>query len=142
MKLVEKSNYLALLPFLTKVKINHYFAKSVLTQRANGKVYVDNETSPSSFYIVSGYGMSLLFGKTNNHEFNLKLRDYLLNTDQQREQEEWLQVYPQQWSDVLNKLCGCRLVGNTNFSADEKLNYVVQFTRINSPLMKTNSNTM
>jgi len=131
MKIVDESNYLKLLPFLAEVNINHYFAKSVLTQRTKGVVYVDNQASPSSFYIASGYGMSLLFGKTNNHEFNLQLRDYLLNANQQRAKEEWLQVYPQQWSNVLKKLCSDKLIPNNHFNSDEKLSYVVQNTRIN-----------
>ena len=131
MKLVKKSNYLSLLPFLTEVNINHYFAKSVLTQRAEGIVYVDDEISPSSFYIASGYGMSLLFGKTNNHAFNLQLRDYLLNTNKHRAKDEWLQVYPQRWNDVLAQLYGDKLISNNDINSAEQSRCIVQNTRVN-----------
>ena len=131
MKLVEKSNYSSLLPFLAEVDINHHFAKSVLTQRAKGTVYVDDEITPSSFYITSGYGMSLLFGKTNNHEFNLQLRDYLLNNNKHRTEDEWLQVYPHQWNNVLAQLCGNKLISNNDYDSADKLNCIVQNTRIN-----------
>jgi len=131
MKLVEKSNYSSLLPFLAEVDINHYFAKSVLTQRAKGTVYFDDEITPSSFYITSGYGMSLLFGKTNNLEFNLELRDYLLNSNKHRADDEWLQVYPQQWNKVLAQLCGDKLISNTEIGSAEKLSCIVQNTRVN-----------
>ena len=131
MKLFAKSNYLSLLPFLAEVDINHHFAKSVLTQRAEGIVYVDDEISPSSFYIASGYGMSLLFGKTNNHAFNLQLRDYLLNTNKHREKDEWLQVYPQRWNDVLSQLCGDKLISNDDINYAEKSLCIVQNTRVN-----------
>jgi len=131
MKLVKKSNYLSILPFLAKVDINHHFAKSVLTQRAKGTVYVDDEITPSSFYIISGYGMSLLFGKTDNNEFNLQLRDYLLNNNNHRTEDEYLQVYPPQWSNVLAQLCGDKLISNEDLCSAEQLNHVVQYTRVN-----------
>lgn len=131
MKLVARSNYLSLLPFLAEVDINHHFAKSVLTQRAKGAVYVDDVISPSSFYITSGYGMSLLFGKTNNHKFNLQLRDHLLNYNKHRVEDEWLQVYPHQWNNVLKQLCGDKLVSNTDIDSADKLNHIVQNTRVN-----------
>jgi len=131
MKLVAKSNYLSLLPFLAEVDINHHFAKSVLTQRAKGAVYVDDVISPSSFYITSGYGMSLLFGKTNNHKFNLQIRDHLLNCNKHRVEDEWLQVYPYQWNNVLKQLCGDKLVSNTDIYSADKLNHIVQNTRVN-----------
>ncbi len=131
MKLIKKSNYLSLLPFLAEVNINHHFAKSVLTQQAKGTVFVDDEITPSCFYITSGYGMSLLFGKTNNSKFNQQLRDYLLNTNNHRAEDEWLQVYPQQWNNILAQLCGDKLIQNSGKASDDKLNCVVQNTRVN-----------
>jgi hypothetical protein len=131
MKLAEKSSYINILPFLAEVDINHYFAKSVLTQRAKGKVFVDDEITPSSFYITSGYGMSLLFGKTNNHEFNLQLRDYLLDNNNDRETDEWLQVYPSHWNSILAKLCDDKLILSKESDSNDKLNCIVQNTRVN-----------
>ncbi len=131
MKLVEKSNYANLLAFLTKVNINHYFAKSVLKQHAKGVVYVDNKKLPSSFYIASDYGMSLLFGKSDNSGFNQQLKEYLLNTHQRRKKDEWLQVYPSQWNKVVAQLCGNKLLSNADNNSAEQLNCIVQNTRIN-----------
>ncbi len=104
MKLLNCENYNLVIESLRKVKFNHLFAQAVVEQKITGRIYVDNYTSPSSFYIVHPYGMSLLFGNCENEEFNHQLTKYLINSESQRDQVEWMQVYPADWSSHLSVL--------------------------------------
>lgn len=136
MKVLAKSYYNQIIPFLEKVEINHYFAKSVLKNQMPGTVFVDDIQAPTSFYITTEYGMSLLFGATDNVAFNDSLTDYVLNKNRNRQQDEWLQVYPRRWSAFIESLSAEQFI-----SADraEQLpdelsqypNYVIQNTRVN-----------
>ena len=129
MKKLSKTRYNELLSILADVNINHYFAKAVLKCHAKGHVFVDNELEPSSFYILSDYGMSLLFGNTKNTEFNRQLAEHFLNNKQQRSNDEWLQVYPQDWSLIVEKLCNGRLIKGSD--ATKHFDSVIQNTRVN-----------
>lgn len=140
MKLLPKNQYIDLLPQLATVEINHYFAKSVLNGTIEGTVYVDNiftddVTTPKSIYIVSKYGMSLLFGRHDNQEFNQQLKKYLLNETGERDHDEWLQVFPNCWGEVVEILCQKKLLTDTAVNLLEQpqshAGYFVRNTRVN-----------
>jgi len=77
---LESDQYFKVIDLLQSVEINTLFAQSVLNQKVSGSVFVDNELNPETFYISHSYGMSLLFGNINNEEFNIKLKEYMLNS--------------------------------------------------------------
>lgn len=89
---------------LENVTINNLFARAVIENRVSGSVYVDNIDSPETYYIVHPYGMSLLFGKHTNEEFNMHFKDYALNTAKSRKQYEWMQAFPHNWHPILEGL--------------------------------------
>ena len=131
---LAKNKYLLLIPFVKQVSFNHLFAESVLKDVVNGKVYVDCDVNPSSFYILHSYGMSLLFGNENNPAFNSWLQNYLLNKNGKRTKEEWLQVFPGAWHNRLGELLGDGLKRKrkTQEIIDEAApNRVVECTRVN-----------
>jgi hypothetical protein len=99
---LDKDKYHLVLKPLSDVAINHLFAKAVVEGHINGIIYVDSEAAPSSFLVSHPYGMSLLFGDTNNLEFNKWLLNYMLNSFKVRNKYEWLQVYPSLWNDLIN----------------------------------------
>lgn len=66
MKLLETEVYLKVADSITTVEINTLFARAMIKQKVQGKIYVDNPKSPQTFYILHPYGMSLLFGKSHN----------------------------------------------------------------------------
>lgn len=136
MKVLDKSKYQQVLAVLANVDINHYFAKSVIMGDMNGVVYVDDESTPSSFYIATEFGMSLLFGSLTNQAFNLSLTDYLLNKHKDRSEDEWLQVYPEQWNKKLKELCKDKLIAAENSSKltdtlDAYPDVIIENTRVN-----------
>lgn len=131
---LQKTQYAQVLPELSKVTINHLFAKAVLKQLIVGSVYVDNISNPTSYYIVNNYGMALLFGKTTNKTFNNKLADYLLNKQQKRITDEWLQVYPNAWVEVIEPLISPFLVSDDQekqYQNKEGNHLVIKNTRVN-----------
>jgi hypothetical protein len=131
---LTKNKYQEILPFIKQVDFNHMFAKSVLDDAIDGNVYVDSRENPSSFYILHSYGMALLFGNEKNPEFNSWLRYYLLNVGKKRSQVEWLQVFPDAWSDKLSELLGENLLRKkeTQEIIDESAaNKIVENTRVN-----------
>jgi hypothetical protein len=118
MELLDKNQYYIVKEALRNVSVNNLFALSVIEGHVTGKVYADQTSHASSFLILHPYGMSLLFGDTENDHFNLRLRDYFLNKNQDRMKEEWLQAYPGSWNKLLSVLLGDNLVpagaGQTN----------------------------
>jgi len=104
MKLLEKEDYNILTEPLKKVTINNLFARSVIEHKVTGKIFVDNPDNPKTFYVIHPYGMTLLFGESNNEVFNKGLRDYALNINHVRDKHEWMQAFPDIWDNVLNEL--------------------------------------
>lgn len=143
MILVNKNLYKKILVQLKKIPFNTFFAQAVLDLKACGKVYVDNINEPTTIYIAHDYGMSLLFGDTENLEFNLDLKKYLLNEFKNRNSYEFLQVYPEKWSNKLEELLNDNLVKYSklldSYSKSEadtlveryKENHIIQWGRVN-----------
>lgn len=134
MILIDKRSYELLLPSLLKVEINHLFARAVLDQKMDGEVYVDDPTCPSTFFVKHAYGMSLLWGDTENESFNSALKSYLLNESGQRGGVEWMQVFPNDWNKKLIELLGAKLIlepdaNQVLLDSDEKT--VAKYTRVN-----------
>jgi hypothetical protein len=131
MILVGKENYTKLTHLLDGVNFNHLFARSVVDQTVNGRVYVDDINNPRTSYIVHNYGMSLLIGDHTNAEFSLAFRQHALNVHQNRTSHEWMQVFPDHWNNVLNVLLKDSLIN----AEDNKLNItksvIERNTRVN-----------
>jgi len=110
MKLLNKDQYFeAILP-LKEVSFNHLFASAVVEQKIEGMVFADSFSSPTCFYILHPYGMSLLIGNWANEEFIKQLTDYIFNIDKTRNRTEWMQVSPESWSTQLSKFLGNQLL--------------------------------
>ena len=120
MILLEESTYYKVLEPLKKVTINTLFARTVVEKHIDGKVFVDNVNTPTTFYILHPYGMSLLFGNPDNDKFNSQFRKYALNQDKTRNKYEWMQVFPDCWDEKLNSLFGNDLVKHSDNSGNEK----------------------
>jgi len=131
MKSLAKNKYENVKTLLQQVTINNLFARSVIEQHANGVVSVDNEEDPRTAYIVHSYGMSLLFGETDNDEFNSRLADYLVNKNEMRKQEEWMQVFPNDWSRKLSDLLGANLLKPNEPPSQNHRKKIESYTRVN-----------
>lgn len=126
---LKTENYYKALKQLSEVAINHLFAKTVLEQKMDGEVFVDNPDEPTSFYIKHAYGMSLLFGRTDNAEFNRQLTSYLLNENNVHKTSEWLQVFPSEWNDKLNQLLNGKIAVPSESKPDNT--QVIKWSRVN-----------
>lgn len=104
MELLDKAYYNKIVQPLNRVTINNLFARAVVEQKISGKIYVDDQINPETFYIVHPYGMSLLFGKCDNEQFNKSFESYALNLDNSRSSFEWMQAFPDSWDNVLLSL--------------------------------------
>lgn len=125
---LKTENYYKLKEPLKMVEINHLFARTVVEQKMDGEIYVDDFECPSTFYVKHSYGMALLFGKTDNEFFNQQLTSYLLNEDSKRQAGEWLQVFPSEWNDKLDKLLDGQIAGP---NPTEIKHRVIKSTRVN-----------
>jgi len=131
MILLDKSEYGKASEALRAVTINNLFARSVLEKVIKGSVYVDNTEHPETFYISHPYGMSLLFGKTDHTDFNVRFRDYALNTFKIRDRYEWLQVFPEVWNQTLSELFADKIVKSKENTGNEINNKIEENTRVN-----------
>ena len=127
MILLGKHHYHKLIEPLELVEFNNLFARFVVEGQVTGKIYVDNEVNPKTFYVIHPYGMSLLFGEFNDKHFNDSFRDYALNKNKTRNQIEWMQAFPNEWDNVLLKLFG----GNLAQSNDSIIGKIELNTRVN-----------
>lgn len=131
MILLDKCKYDKVLKPLTEVTINNLFARSVVENKVNGFVYVDNTEKPVTFYIIHPYGMSLLFGETDNDDFNSKFLDHALNTFKIRDKYEWLQAFPESWNNKISVLFGDNLIKYKDNPGNSKSNKIEENTRVN-----------
>jgi hypothetical protein len=143
MVLLNKNQYAIVIDRLSTIPINTLFARAVLELKTSGRVFVDNTEAPKTFYIAHSYGMSLLFGDTENTAFNTSLADYMLNTNGHRVKQEWLQVYPEKWNEKLNELLHDKIINYSKiegkysrieldmFIEKNRKSHVLQWSRIN-----------
>ena len=130
MILLKTENYCKLEQPLKSVEINHLFARTVVEQKMDGEIYVDDLERPSTFYVKHSYGMALLFGNTANELFNQQLTSYLLNEDSNRQAGEWLQVFPSEWNDKLEELLTGHFTTGSTVNPPE-FQQVIKSTRVN-----------
>jgi GNAT superfamily N-acetyltransferase len=116
---------------LSQIEINNLFARAVIEKKITGKVYVDKIENPKTFYVVHPYGMSLLFGDSQNIDFNKNILYYSLNLNKLRDRYEWMQAYPHDWDSVLLELYNNRMIKAEN-NHDQNENEIIELnTRIN-----------
>jgi GNAT superfamily N-acetyltransferase len=131
MELLDKKDYNIVTYFLSQVEINNLFARSVIEKKIAGKVYVDKIENPKTFYVIHPYGMSLLFGDSQNIDFNNRFLDYSLNLNNIRDKHEWMQAYPNDWDSVLSGLYNNRMIKAENNNNQEQNAIIELNTRIN-----------
>lgn len=132
MVLLEPQRYYILKGYLQSIDFNYLFAEAVIDKCVRGRIYVDVAEDPKTFYVIHNYGMSLLGGDHRNAEFNSAFKKYVLNTNKERSQIEWLQVFPSHWNVVIEELFGDLLIRsgdqtNTPGTANIELNTRVNF---------------
>lgn len=110
MIVLDARNYTKVTPIIRSADINTMFALSVLENKVRGKVFVDEEASPASFYIQHPYGMALLYGETNKEDYYLQLASHMLNSENVRDNFEWLQVYPASLYSKIDVILGTDLI--------------------------------
>lgn len=131
MKLLAQEDFNRVLEPLQKVSINNLFARSVVERHVRGKVYVDDLIAPQTYYVVHPYGMSLLFGRHDSSSFNETFRGYCLNTDQTRQQPEWMQAFGSEWHSVLEDLFQEKILLSSENTAGITQGIVELNTRVN-----------
>jgi RimJ/RimL family protein N-acetyltransferase len=136
MELLDASQYRKAADALHEIGFNTLFARTVVEGHNPGNIFVDDVKKPSTFFIAHSYGMSLLFGSTDNLDFNDCLRDYILDVGKARKRPEWLQIHPASWKPVLENLLGQHLVrkqANMNIPAVAAYepDKVMEYTRVN-----------
>lgn len=131
MKLLDKADYHKVTEPFKKVTINSLFARAVVEQTVSGKIYVDDLINPKTFYVVHPYGMTLLFGESNNKNFNQAFKNYALNKDNSRDTTEWMQAFPDSWDNLLSDLFKDVLVKSADNTEKIEKGIVELNTRVN-----------
>jgi len=131
MERIDKRHYGKVINPLKQVKINNLFARSVIEYKVSGKVFVDDTENPKTFYVVHPYGMSLLFGDSQNPAFNSEFLDYSLNVNKTRGQYEWMQAYPDEWDKALSDLYGDSLIKSVDNIENQVTGIIELNTRVN-----------
>lgn len=131
MQLLNKTNYHLLLAPLRQVTINNLFARAVIEQKVNGQVFVDDCDEPTTFYVIHPYGMTLLFGNSNNQSFNNSFKVYALNQGGTRQKHEWMQAFPNNWDQVLQDLFGETLIPSAHNTSQQEKGIIELNTRVN-----------
>lgn len=120
-----------------KVPFNNYFARVVLENKIEGRVFADNESSPEVCFIIHKYGMALLCGRTDIDSFNLKLVSFLKNDSINHGYAKWILVHPEtEWQNKISELLGDTLTVKPDIIDSEILKYkkegkILQTVRVN-----------
>jgi hypothetical protein len=128
---LSPDKYFNLQENLLKVTFNCFFARSVIEHHVNGIVYVDNEDIPTNAYILHPYGMSLLIGDGKCVNFKNCLFGYMLNLEKERKRDEWMQVFSDNWQEIIMKELNDRLLTADKNIAFNYSDYVEINTRVN-----------
>ena len=128
---LEKKEYPKVIKDLQKVRINNLFARAVVENHVTGKVYVDDADNPTTFYVVHPYGMSLLFGKCDNLNFNIAFKDHSLNKNKTRNMHEWMQAFPEKWDAALKTLFAECSIKSSQNKTNRTTNIIELNTRVN-----------
>lgn len=131
MELLSEKDFEKVIGQLKEIRINNLFARSVIERKVSGKVFVDNVETPKTFYVVHPYGMSLLFGDSQNIGFNENFRDYSLNVNRVRDRHEWMQAYPGEWDKVLADLYSDKMIKSGDNTDNCETGIIELNTRIN-----------
>jgi hypothetical protein len=132
MKLLLPDDYELAIPKLKEVTINNLFARSVVEKHVNGKVYVDNIAGPKAFYVIHPYGMSLLYGEVSDDFLQSELKDYLLGCNGFRKASEWLQIFPSELENKIDRILGNKLsIFDGDKDRDNSGDAVVKHKRVN-----------
>ncbi|MDD3321048.1 MAG: GNAT family N-acetyltransferase [Paludibacter sp.] len=131
MILLNKKEYHKAKDALINLNFNHLFANSVIDQKVDGKIYVDETENPTTFLFHHPYGMSILIGNEDNENFNAAFIKYALNINRTRNRTEWLQVFPATWNEKLSALFGDKLIAEKENTGTEKEEKIERSTRIN-----------
>lgn len=86
---------------LLELPINTLFARAVLRGHMDGEVYANQLVHPTAFYVLHSSGMALLYGETDDPNFERQLYAYITNAEGARRKPEWLQAYPEVWNKRL-----------------------------------------
>lgn len=131
MERLHEVDYHKLTEPLQQVTINNLFARAVVEQKVKGQVFVDDSNNPSTFYVIHPYGMTLLFGKSNNPSFNNRFRAYAQNQNGTRNAHEWMQAFPASWDPVLQDLFGESLIPAAHNTTQQEKEIIELNTRVN-----------
>lgn len=110
MHLLKQDQYDRVVAFLRDLPINTLFARVVAERQVDGTIWVDDPLDPRACYVWHPYGMSLLCGSATKQSFLDGLAGHLTGETWSRLSLEWLQVYPNEWSTVLDEIFDGRIV--------------------------------
>lgn len=132
MILLQPDQYTPAVFGLRAVSINNLYARSVVEEHVDGRVYVDDAANPRAFYIVHPYGMSLLYGEISEAFLQSQLKDHILGRNGLRTGGEFLQVFPTELQKRIDGMLGDHLCIH---GFDKKQNFaqhaVIKYQRIN-----------
>ena len=134
---LEKDLHPLALRAISGVPINHLFALSVIQNKAAGDVFVDSLVNPKAFYVKHPYGMSLLFGEPGVASFSDALQTYLTDEKHIRKADEWLQVFPLNWSRDIPVLRGASNHPDKSLEMHERVNFTFEASRYRAIRAKT-----
>jgi hypothetical protein len=107
MHVLSPEYYPKIRKLLEPIPFNYLFAKSVVDRHVAGTIFADDRENPVNSYILHPYGMSLLIGDGANSDFDRWLFSYILNTDNEKKKDEWMQVYPGGWNNKIARQFLC-----------------------------------
>jgi len=132
MILLPDDDYISAIRALKEVTFNSLFARSVVEKHVNGKVYVDDISSPKAFYVVHPYGMVLLYGDISERFLQFDLKNTLFERSGLQKAGGWLQVFPQDLEDRIDVIFKDRIsvFGSSEFK-DDTSDKIVKHKRVN-----------
>ncbi|MDD1771506.1 MAG: GNAT family N-acetyltransferase [Methanomassiliicoccales archaeon] len=131
MQILPSDEYHKIGRLLEEVPFNKYFTYSVIDGDIDGTIYVDDVEDPRNAYILHPYGMSLLIGDGKDEEFNSWLFPFLLDEGVNRRRDEWMQVHPGHWTEIIERALPGGIVRADGTTDDALRDNIVAYGRTN-----------
>jgi len=125
------SGYAHIRTRIAEIPFNTFFARAVLDRRVGGTVYTDDIHRPANVLVVHKYGMALLLGEGKNPVFNRWLYGFMLNEDNERHTDAWLQVFPSSWNERIAMALDGKIIPSSDGNEERYGDFVELNTRVN-----------
>jgi len=105
---IKQNKFLLVKHFLANIQCDTIYAYSIVENRQQGRIFVDDPDNPQTALFWHYCGISVIAGRTDNDDFNHVLQNLLCRNYEENQRRFVLYVNDDSWNScVISLLCDC-----------------------------------